>query len=83
MCKICGIERYRVSCLLLIFSLSCIEFFVENFFFFALETLILKIFFTGITGEVSINQNGDRTADYEILDMDPLTGRFRVSLFEN
>ncbi|XP_055883418.1 atrial natriuretic peptide receptor 1-like isoform X3 [Biomphalaria glabrata] len=34
--------------------------------------------FTGITGNVSIDENGDRNADYSLLDMDPNTGKFRV-----
>ncbi|CAI9726824.1 atrial natriuretic peptide receptor 1-like isoform X2 [Octopus vulgaris] len=32
----------------------------------------------GITGTVSIDENGDRSADYSLLDMDPLTGKFEV-----
>ncbi|XP_052826119.1 atrial natriuretic peptide receptor 1 [Octopus bimaculoides] len=34
--------------------------------------------FEGITGTVSIDENGDRSADYSLLDMDPLTGKFEV-----
>ncbi|CAI9726822.1 atrial natriuretic peptide receptor 1-like isoform X2 [Octopus vulgaris] len=35
--------------------------------------------FEGITGDVSIDENGDRNADYSLLDMtDPLSGRFEV-----
>ena len=34
--------------------------------------------FLGVTGNVSINSNGDRLADYALLDMDPETGRFDV-----
>ena len=33
----------------------------------------------GVTGNVSINDNGDRSADYALLDMDPETSKFRVS----
>ena len=33
---------------------------------------------SGITGNVSINDNGDRDADYALLDMDPETGIFQV-----
>lgn len=29
----------------------------------------------GITGHVRIDDNGDRDADYSILDLDPITGR--------
>ena len=36
------------------------------------------IYFLGVTGNVSINGNGDRNADYALLDMDPTTGDFRV-----
>lgn len=31
--------------------------------------------FMGITGHVRIDDNGDRDADYSILDLDPITGR--------
>lgn len=34
--------------------------------------------FDGITGKVYINENGDRDADYSLLDMNPLTSRFEV-----
>nr|XP_042913606.1 atrial natriuretic peptide receptor 1 [Parasteatoda tepidariorum] len=34
--------------------------------------------FEGITGKVTIDENGDRDADYSILDMNPLTGVFEV-----
>lgn len=34
--------------------------------------------FMGITGHVRIDDNGDRDADYSILDLDPITGRFQV-----
>ncbi|XP_055641677.1 atrial natriuretic peptide receptor 1 isoform X2 [Toxorhynchites rutilus septentrionalis] len=34
--------------------------------------------FDGITGHVRIDDNGDRDADYSILDLDPITGRFEV-----
>lgn len=34
--------------------------------------------FRGITGHVRIDSNGDRDADYSILDLDPITGRFEV-----
>ncbi|RZF48575.1 hypothetical protein LSTR_LSTR011900 [Laodelphax striatellus] len=33
----------------------------------------------GITGDVNIDANGDRVADYSLLDMDPVTSEFRVS----
>lgn len=32
--------------------------------------------FMGITGHVRIDEDGDRDADYSILDLDPITGRF-------
>jgi len=35
--------------------------------------------FTGITGTVSIDANGDRNGDYSLLDMNPKTGQFQVS----
>lgn len=31
--------------------------------------------FIGVTGHVRIDDNGDRDADYSILDLDPITGR--------
>ncbi|XP_052264971.1 atrial natriuretic peptide receptor 1-like isoform X4 [Dreissena polymorpha] len=34
--------------------------------------------FKGITGNVSIDDNGDRNADYSLLDMDPVSGEFEV-----
>lgn len=34
--------------------------------------------FTGITGDVNIDANGDRIADYSLLDMDPNTNEFKV-----
>lgn len=34
--------------------------------------------FLGITGNVSIDANGDRKADYSLLDMDPENGTFEV-----
>lgn len=35
-------------------------------------------FHIGITGHVRIDDNGDRDADYSIIDLDPITGRFEV-----
>lgn len=32
----------------------------------------------GITGDVNIDENGDRIADYSLLDMDPETSKFEV-----
>lgn len=34
--------------------------------------------FAGITGHVRIDDNGDRDADYSILDLDPITGKFEA-----
>jgi atrial natriuretic peptide receptor A len=39
---------------------------------------IYILFILGITGNVSIDANGDRNADYSLLDMDPETGEFEV-----
>lgn len=33
---------------------------------------------TGVTGHVRIDDSGDRDADYSVLDLDPITGRFEV-----
>lgn len=35
--------------------------------------------FAGITGDVNIDGNGDRIADYSLLDMNPETSMFEVS----
>jgi atrial natriuretic peptide receptor A len=32
----------------------------------------------GVTGHVRIDDSGDRDADYSVLDLDPITGRFEV-----
>ena len=40
--------------------------------------IVGSLFISGITGNVSINDNGDRDADYALLDMDPETGIFQV-----
>ena len=40
--------------------------------------IVSSMFISGITGNVSINDNGDRDADYALLDMDPETGIFQV-----
>lgn len=48
--------------------LGCDFFHLENFVFMH----------KGITGHVRIDNNGDRDADYSILDLDPITGRFEV-----
>lgn len=32
----------------------------------------------GITGDITMTDNGDRVSDYSLLDMDPETGRFIV-----
>ncbi|KAL6445937.1 hypothetical protein ACFW04_000963 [Cataglyphis niger] len=34
--------------------------------------------FKGITGDVNIDDNGDRIADYSLLDMNPATSRFEI-----
>lgn len=34
--------------------------------------------FKGITGDVIMNDNGDRESDYSLLDMNPLTGKFEI-----
>lgn len=34
--------------------------------------------FTGITGNVTIDSNGDRISAYSLLDMNPTTGRFEI-----
>lgn len=41
----------------------------------------ILFFFTeiGVTGVVRIDANGDRNADYSLLDMNPVTGDFEVS----
>ena len=41
---------------------------------------IMVTIISGITGNVSIDDNGDRNADYSLLDMDPDTGEFEVTI---
>jgi hypothetical protein len=36
------------------------------------------VYTEGISGNVSMDENGDRNADYSLLDMDPITGIFQV-----
>jgi hypothetical protein len=36
-------------------------------------------FLAGLAGQVNIDTNGDRIADYSLLDMDPVTNTFHVS----
>lgn len=38
--------------------------------------MFFSVVFSGITGHVRIDDNGDRDADYSVLDLDPITGRF-------
>ncbi len=45
-----------------------------NLFFFV---------FLGITGNVTIDSNGDRLSDYSLLDMNPNTGVFEVCNFKS
>src|SRR5690348_3571787 len=46
-----------------------------------MRACFIQIVPLGITGNVTIDQNGDRNADYSLLDMDPNTGIFHVSTF--
>ena len=39
----------------------------------------LYCFCLGIGGKVYVNLNGDRDADFSLLDLDPVTGKYRVS----
>ena len=39
---------------------------------------LLYVCTEGISGNVSMDENGDRNADYSLLDMDPITGIFQV-----
>jgi len=43
-----------------------------------LKCLVFDLF-TGLAGQVNIDTNGDRIADYSLLDMDPETYTFHVS----
>lgn len=43
-----------------------------------LKYLVFDLF-TGLAGQVNIDKNGDRIADYSLLDMDPQTYTFHVS----
>ncbi|XP_065206670.1 atrial natriuretic peptide receptor 1 isoform X2 [Planococcus citri] len=44
----------------------------------AITELMWNRTFQGVTGLVRIDENGDRDADYSILDLDPITGEFEV-----
>jgi hypothetical protein len=44
-----------------------------------LKCLVFGLF-TGLAGPVNIDTNGDRIADYSLLDMDPETYTFHVSI---
>lgn len=37
--------------------------------------------FHGITGQVTIDANGDRLSDYSLFDMNPETSEFEVCIF--
>ncbi len=39
---------------------------------------IVFFYYVGITGTVSIDENGDRNADYSLLDLNPETDKFEV-----
>ena len=39
---------------------------------------IMSFLSAGITGNVSIDANGDRNADYSLLDLNPKTNKFEV-----
>ena len=49
-----------------------------KFLFLHFDSQITFLFSIGVTGNVTIDDNGDRSADYSLLDMDPNTGNFRV-----
>jgi hypothetical protein len=49
-------------------------------FFFHLKVFLITSVCAGITGHVRIDAVGDRDADYAILDLDPVTGKFEVSV---
>ncbi|XP_055610069.1 atrial natriuretic peptide receptor 1 isoform X2 [Uranotaenia lowii] len=40
--------------------------------------LMWKRTFKGITGNVTIDGNGDRVSDYSLLDLDPVSGKFEI-----
>lgn len=42
--------------------------------------LIFINIFIGLTGDITINENGDREADYTLNDLDP-TGNMTVSIY--
>jgi len=42
--------------------------------------LFVRVYTEGISGNVSMDENGDRNVDYSLLDMDPITGIFQVYL---
>lgn len=46
----------------------------------SLHYIVLRVRLAGISGNISMDENGDRNADYSLLDMDPATGQFQVRL---
>ncbi|XP_055925455.1 atrial natriuretic peptide receptor 1-like isoform X2 [Argiope bruennichi] len=65
----------------LLYSLALNETLAEGYTVSNGSIIIQKMWnrtFDGITGKVTIDENGDRDADYSILDMNPETGVFEV-----
>ncbi|XP_035213061.1 receptor-type guanylate cyclase gcy-28-like, partial [Stegodyphus dumicola] len=65
----------------LLYSLALNETLAEGYAVSNGSYIIQKMWnrtFDGITGKVTIDENGDRDADYSILDLNPATGVFEV-----
>jgi hypothetical protein len=56
------------------YSLFLLAFFLQCFF----SALTLSRFVTGVAGNVTIDENGDRRADFSLLDLDPESQTFKV-----
>lgn len=64
----CGIEHFQV------FSYSA----CTSWSFYGFNNIRFVFSILGITGNVSIDENGDRYSDFSLFDMDPLSGNFEV-----
>ncbi|CAL1539965.1 unnamed protein product, partial [Lymnaea stagnalis] len=65
----------------LLYALALNETLAENGSISDGDTITKKMWnrtFAGITGNVSIDANGDRNADYSLLDLNPETNKFEV-----
>lgn len=60
------------------FISSFISYFLLCIWYLNIWYILVCLSVAGITGDVNIDANGDRIADYSLLDMDPDNGEFKV-----